>query len=189
MSVGQPLPLSNTTIKESTSSGVVRFLLGDSNDYRISWCRDSVFQISTKGYPLINGEPLTVVDVLEKYVVLSQDCGQKNKYAVLLPRKNAHPEMVFENVVGYDDVNKNLILISKGNEKRSINVIIFNLVTECRQEYQLQKPCSATNSIECIADVKYELGQITISYYGDDDNTIQTERIRLSTKEYDNGIH
>ena len=102
---GQSLSLTDTTIVKSRSSVVVCFLIGDSNNYKIRWCKDSESHVSSREYPLINGELLTIVDTLEKYVVLFQNCGQKNKSVVLLPLKRSQPEMVFENVLEYDILN------------------------------------------------------------------------------------
>lgn len=185
MSFGQSMVLADTTINQKTSSCTVCFKIVDSSEYIISWQNDTISNISSKPFPLINGELLTVLDTLESYVVLYQNCGQKAKYVVLLPLTMPLSEMIFENVIGYDTLNKVLLFISNEHDGKNINVTLFNLVTEEKENYQLREPCSATNPIECIDDIRFRNGHVTISYYGNDNNTIQVEELRLSNTKKD----
>lgn len=185
VSFGQSLTLSDTTIIKKTSFCTVCFKIEYSNEYIISWHNDAISNVSSKPFPLINGELLTVLDTLESYVVLYQNCGQKAKCVVLLPLYKHSPEMIFENVIGYDTLNKVLLFISNEYDGKTINVTLFNLVTEEKEDYQLPKPCSAVNPIECIDDIKYREGQVTISYYGNENSTIHVKEIRLSNEKKD----
>lgn len=163
----------------STDNCEIQFHVDTTGKYRIVWQTDTFINVSVNEFSLSNGNVYDIIDELQSTVVLFQNCGQKSNCSVLLPQKMSTSEIVFENVVGYDSINKNLLYLSDTTCEGIIVLNIYNLFLDKVSIVKIQKVCSAANPIECIDCFRYEKNKINIYYYGEDNDTIEKKVIQL----------
>lgn len=165
--------------KISIDNCEIQFHVDTSGKYRIVWQSDTFINVSVNEFSLINGNVFEIIDELENTVVLFQHCGQKSNCSVLLPLKLSTSEMVFENVVGYDSINKNLLYLTNTTGEGIIVLNIYNLIMDKVSMVKIQKVCSAANPMECIDCFQYEKNKILMYYYGENNYSIEKKIIQL----------
>ena len=176
---GQTSVFYDTTIIKNYTCCSIQFCIDEANRYTIHWYNDTMSNVSVNDFFVLNDGVLDIAGTNNKYVVLLQNSGQKTKYSVLLPIRVNASETIYENVIGYDDINNNLLFISDMPDRDSLYVVIFNLDSEEKRTIVIPDICSAVNQLECLDDINYQKGKIDICYYGKDDNTLQNIEIRL----------
>lgn len=180
LSYGQEIGLCDTIIHRSISNGYnIVYCVDSANNYRLFWYRDTVYNISSKKYPILNGEILEGHDVLENEIVLFQNCGQKSKNVILLSLKPFSHEVLYENVIGYDSINKCILSLSEVTDNGAGIISVFDLVAKENRTFVICDICTATNPMECIYDIQYNRGKILIKYYGKGDDSVREEIITL----------
>ena len=180
LSYGQEIGLCDTIVHRSISNGYnIVYCVESAKKCSLFWYNDTVFNISSNKYPILNGEILEEYDVLENDIVLFQSCGQKSKNVILLSLKPFSHEVLFENVIGYDSINKCLLSFSGVTDIGDVVITVYDLVANEDRTFVISDICTATNPLECIYDIQYDRGKILIQYYGKRDDSVREEIITL----------
>lgn len=180
LSYGQEIGLCDTIVHRSISNGYnIVYCVDSAKKCSLFWYNDTVFNISSNKYPILNGEILEEYDVLENDIVLFQSCGQKSKNVILLSLKPFSHEVLFENVIGYDSINKCLLSFSGVTDIGDVVITVYDLVANEDRTFVISDICTATNPLECIYDIQYDRGKILIQYYGKRDDSVREEIITL----------
>ena len=168
---------SDTPIHTNTFGRFIKLDIDTANSCRIYWGNGTKLNVSKNRYPVLGEGTLIVIDELETWVVLLQNCGQRSKNIVLLPLKSDTSEIVFENVVGYDSINKKILYLSRASDSKNIEITTYDLASQRTSTILFPDFCTAVNPIECITDIRYGDNIFFISYYEENDKTLQEKAV------------